>query len=72
MNWIPVFHEMNSNYLKHELLENFRGIILITYETKSGLKHIKAVHCNYGRLSSKEIKDAITAFMFLPEPYKGE
>ena len=68
--WILVEHVLNSNYLRHEKLANYKGLILVTYETKTGQKHVKAVHCNYGRLSSKEIKDMIIAFMFLPEPYK--
>lgn len=68
--WILVKHELNNNYLNNKELTNFRGLILITYKTKTGQKHVKAVHCNYGRLSSKEIKDVVIAFMFLPDPYK--
>lgn len=68
--WNSVSHVLNSNYLSHELLADYYGTILVTYETRTGLKHVKAVHCNRGKLSSKEIKDKVTAFMFMPEPYK--
>lgn len=71
MDWIPVKHKLNSNYLKNEKLNNGKYVILVTYKTRTGIKHVKAVHCDYGRLSSKEIKEEITAFMFLPEPYEG-
>lgn len=70
MDWIPVKHIMNSNYLSNKELANFNGVILVTYLTKAGRKHVKAIHCNFGRLSSREIKEEIIAFMFLPEPYE--
>lgn len=70
MKWKPVKHILNSNYLSHEDLANYKGVILVTYLTKTGRKHVKAVHCNYGRLSSKEVKEEIIAFMFLPEPFE--
>ena len=68
MNWIRVTHVLNSNYLKE--LSDYKGMILVTYETKTGQRHVKVIHCNYGKLSSKEIKDVIIAFTFMPEPYK--
>ncbi len=70
--WIPVIHELNRNYLNDKELSNYRGTILVTYETKTKKRRVKAIHCNYGRLSSKEIKDVIIAFMFLPEPFKEQ
>lgn len=70
MEWISVKHVLNSNYLSNEKLANFKGTILITYLTKTGRKHVKAVHCNFGKLSSKEVKEEIIAFMFLPEPFE--
>lgn len=72
MEWISVKHVLNSNYLNNEKLANFKGVILITYLTKTGRRHVKAVHCNYGKLSSKEVKEEIIAFMFLPEPFEEE
>ena len=69
--WILVKHVLNDNYLCHKDLITYRGVILVTYETRTKRRHVKAVRCNYGRLSSKEIKDDILAFMFLPEPYEG-
>lgn len=72
MEWISVKHVLNSNYLNNEKLANFKGVILITYLTKTGRRHVKAVHCNYGKLSSKEVAEEIVAFMFLPEPFGEE
>jgi len=70
--WIVANHVLNSNYLSNAELSNYKGLIIITYETRTGIRHTKAVHSNYGKLSSGEVKEQIIAFMFMPEPYEGK
>lgn len=67
--WQPC--ERTSAYIRsdHKL---FKGScqILITYETRTGRRYVKAVRCNNGRVN-KTINGQIIAWAYMPDPYEG-
>lgn len=71
MNWIKAKYNFNSHYLMNEEVKDINKVILVSYRTMKGRNYVTTTQCNHGTLS-KKINGTLTAFMFLPEPYKGE
>mgnify|MGYP001073903537 CR=1 FL=1 len=69
VDWI-VLDRPGSAYIFDQRLKNNRVKILVTYETPSGRRYVKAVECTHGHIN-KNIGGDIIAWMFLPEPYRG-
>lgn len=67
-NWIKIKYP-TEGYINSDELKGKNIVILITYQTKTGKKYVKAVNCNHGRLSGK-VNGIPIAFMFLPEPFE--
>lgn len=59
-------------YLRNAELANINTNILATYETPKGIKKVTMLECRHGRIYKPRFRNYVTAFMFLPEPYKGE
>ena len=68
-NWIEAKYSSSSHYLINEELRNENKVILVSYRTAKGRNYVTTTLCNHGLLS-KKINGIVTAFMFLPEPYK--
>lgn len=74
MKAAPEWHpcKRTSAYIRsnHQL---FKGSvpILITYETRTGRRYVKAVRCNNGRVT-KTINGSIIAWAYMPDPYDGD
>lgn len=69
MNWIKI-EKASEVYISHPVLEDYYGVILLTYVTRTQKSNVKAVAINHGRLM-KKVNGIPVAFMFLPEPYRG-
>ena len=68
MNWIKV--KDRQGYISHEELKHENKVILVTYQTASGRRCVKAVSCNHGRLA--KVNGEVVAFMPMPKPYREE
>ena len=69
--WIKAKYNIASHYLMNEELKNINKAILISYRTMKGHNYVTIAQCNHGRIS-KGINGIVTAFMFLPKPYKEQ
>ncbi len=70
VKWIKIKYP-TEGYINSEELKGKNMVILITYQTRTGKKYVKAVNSNHGKLSGK-INGIPIAFMFLPDPFEEE
>lgn len=68
--WIKIKYP-TEGYINSEELKGKNIVILITYQTRTGKKYVKAVNSNHGKLSGR-INGIPIAFMFLPDPFEEE
>ena len=70
IEWQPCVKTSAYIQSHHKL---FKGSVplLVTYETATGKRYVKAVRCMNGRVD-KYINGHIIAWSFMPDPYDGE
>lgn len=69
MNWIKAKYNFGGHYLMNDELKDVNKVIIVSYQTTKGRNYVTTTQCNHG-LVSKQINGEITAFMFIPEPYR--
>ena len=70
IKWQPCIRTYAYIQSNHELLKGSVPL-LVTYETVTGRRYVKAVRCYNGRIT-KRLNGAIIAWAYLPDPYDGE
>lgn len=69
MKWTKAKYDQGGHYLLNDELKDINKVILVSYQTAKGRNYVTTTQCNHGLLS-KNINGEITAFMFMPEPYR--